>query len=374
MAEKKQVPEGKYDFTLLAVTLILVLIGIVMVFSSSWPQAAKKFNDGYYFFKKQLKFGILGLVLMILAMVLPYNLWKKPAFSRIIYIGSVATGFLIFTKYGVEKNHARRWVQMGALGFMPSDIIKLGSIMFMAYYLSGKKNLDRFFADLVPGLSIIALSCGLIFLQKDMSTTVTLGLALVAMLFIAGAKYSHLIFVGSAAIGLLFSSIYIFKAEGTGFRQERMKTFLNPFEYRDAGGMQLAQGLLAIASGGLFGVGLGQSRQKYFYIPEVHNDFIFAIVGEELGLVGSLSILFLFTILIHRGVTIASKTRDRYGRYLATGITALFAVQSLINIGVVTGLGPTTGIPLPLISYGGTSLVISMVSIGLLLSISKYGR
>lgn len=356
------------DFTLLLSTVLLVFIGIVMVFSSSWPDALYKMKDGYYFLKKQLVSSILGL--FILFFFMNFNYKKLGKMSLIIYILSLATGLLVYTSLGREYNGARRWVSLGFTTFMPSDLIKIGSIIFMATFLSVKKDdIKSFTKGVIPSLIIIGISCGMIFLQKDLSTSVTLGLTLLSMVFIAGMKLTHL--GGLVTIG----AFGIYKAiVGEKFRKMRTLAFRDPFAYKDNYGWQAVQSLYALGSGGLFGLGLGKSRQKFFYIPEPYNDFIFSIIGEELGFLGCLTVVMLFLLLIWRGIKIALNTDDLFGCFLASGIIALITIQTLIHIAVVTSSIPTTGIPLPFVSYGGTSLMLYMGSVGILLNISRHSE
>ncbi len=356
------------DFTLLLSTMLLVFIGIIMVFSSSWPDAIYKMEDGYHFLKKQLFASIIGLFALLFFMNFNYKNLKKMA--KFIFFIALGSGGLIFTPLGVEFNGARRWVDIGITTFMPSDLIKIGSIIFLAYYLSKRKtDVTNFAKGLLPCLLIIGVSCGLIILQDDLGTTITLGLTLISMLFIAGMRWSHLIVLG--AIG----GLGMYKAiSGEEFRAMRFKAFLDPFAYKDTFGWQPVQSLYALGSGGLFGLGLGKSRQKFFYIPEPYNDFIFSIIGEELGFLGSLTVMMLYLLLIWRGIKIALNTDDLFGCLLASGITALITIQTLIHIAVVTSSIPTTGIPLPLISFGGTSLILYMGSIGILLNISRHAE
>ncbi len=377
---KKRKHKNNMDFILLLVTLLLVFIGVVMVFSSSWPEGINEFNNQYYFFRKQLISAILGLIALYILSNINYRIYDKLALP--IFIISMLLGLAVIIKplgLGVEVNGATRWLSFAKIGipfqFMPSDVMKLAGIIYFASVLRKKRHINKFFNDLMPLLIIIGIPCGIIILQKDLSTTITVGATMMSMLFIAGIRAHHLLFMISSALTLVMFTII---GEKNKWRMARILSFTKPFEnMRDKNnttGWQLAQSLMALGSGGLFGTGLGKSRQKFFYLPEAHNDFIFAVIGEELGFVGVLSVIILIGILVSRGVRIAVKARDPFGRYLATGITALIAIQSLINLAVVTGLIPTTGIPLPFISYGGTSLMIYMASIGILLNISKYQR
>ncbi|KGG80567.1 stage V sporulation protein E [Caloranaerobacter azorensis H53214] len=354
------------DFTLMIVTILLVFIGIIMVFSSSYPEAYYKMKDGYFFLKKQMFFSALGLFAMIFFMNFDY--WRFQKLSKLIFLISIILGLLIFTPLGTEFHGARRWINLGFTTFQPSEAIKLGSIIYLASYLSRKKErIKYFFKGVVPALIIIGIACGLIIIQKDLSTSATLGLTLMIMLFIAGMKFLHLTFLASIGIG--GAVLAILKEE---FRVKRILAFLDPFKYKDTVGWQLVQSLYALGSGGIFGLGLGKSRQKFFYIPEPYNDFIFAIIGEELGFVGCVTVIILFLILIWRGIRIAINAKDLFGCLLASGIVALITVQSMIHIAVVTSSIPPTGIPLPFVSFGGTSLLIFMSAVGILLNISRY--
>lgn len=354
------------DFTLMIATILLVFIGIIMVFSSSWPDGFYKLNDGYYYLKKQLFASVVGLIAMLFLMNFDY--WKLNKFSKLIYAGAVFSGLLIFTPLGVEFNGARRWLNLGVTTVMPSDAIKLASVIFMASFLSKKKDeIKKFKSGLLPSLIIIGFSCGLIILQKDLSTSATLGMALIGLLFVAGMRISHLFVMGMLGIGGIVGAVI-----QEPFRMNRLLAFLDPFKYRDTIGWQVVQSLYALGSGGLFGLGLGKSRQKFFYIPEPYNDFIFAIIGEELGFLGSVTVIMLFLLIIWRGIRIALGTKDVFGCLLASGIVILITVQTLIHIAVVTSSMPPTGIPLPFVSYGGTSLMMYMAAVGILLNISRH--
>lgn len=356
------------DFTLMIAVILLVIIGIIMVFSSSWPEALYKYDDGYHFLKKQLISSGMGLVVMLLFMNFDY--WKLQKLSKLIFIASIIAGLLIFTPLGVEYNGARRWINLGFTTFMPSDAIKFGTIIYMADFLAKRKgDVKKFFKGFIPSLVIIGIACGLIILQKDLSTSATLGITLFALLFIGGGSIFQLSSLG--LIGVI-GGILAIKSEE--FRIKRVLAFLNPFapEVRDNYGWQAIQSLYALGSGGLFGLGLGKSRQKFFYIPEPYNDFIFSIIGEELGFLGGLTVIMLFLLIIWRGIRIALSTKDMFSCYLASGIVALITVQSLIHIAVSTSSMPTTGITLPFVSFGGTSLMMYMGAAGVLLNISRH--
>lgn len=354
------------DFILLLSIIMLVLIGIIMVFSASWPEAMSKQQDGYYFLKKHIRWVAIGFFGMFIATNFDYKKLKK--LSPYIFLLSLILGGLVFSPIGESFKGARRWVRLGPILFMPSDAIKFGSVLFFANFLTNKrKSINKFFQGTLPALIFISIACGIIIIQ-DLGTGVTLAITMMAMFFIAGMKITHMISLGGLGAILFYFAV---NNPDKPHRLRRITAFRDPFADKLDTGWQVVQSLYALGSGGVFGLGLGRSRQKFFYISEAYNDFIFAIIGEELGLVGSIFVILIILIVIWRGIIIASKVEDRFGCILATGITALIAVQSLIHIAVVTSSIPTTGITLPFISYGGTSLVMYMTLVGILLNISK---
>ncbi|HZK33091.1 MAG TPA: putative lipid II flippase FtsW [Tissierellaceae bacterium] len=358
------------DFTLLMVTMLLVFIGIIMVFSASWPEAMQKHNDSYHFLKKQAFSATLGLLGLIICMNINYKFWKK--YALLFFVLSLILGVLIFTPLGKEWKGARRWIDLGFITFMPSDFIKIGAIIYFSSFLANKKNkVSTFTQGTFPALIIIGLACAMIYIQKDLGTTITLAATLMSIFFVAGINLGHLILMVSGAGGLGYLAL---QGEENAYRMIRITIFRNPFADKLGAGYQAVQSLYALGSGGIFGLGLGKSRQKFFYMPESYNDFIFSIIGEELGFIGSLIVTLLFTTLIWRGIRIALSIEDRFGCYLATGITALITIQTLIHIAVVTSSIPTTGITLPFVSYGGTSLIVYMSAMGILLNISRHAK
>ncbi|KNF09922.1 stage V sporulation protein E [Gottschalkia purinilytica] len=362
------------DFTLMISVILLVFIGIIMVFSSSWPDGLYKMQDGYHFLKKQLVASILGLIAMIVFMNFDY--WKLGKLSKLIFFGATILCLLIFTPLGREYNGARRWVDLGVINFMPSDAMKLGSIIFLSAFLAKRKEkMQSFKEGFIPAMMVIGFSCGLIILQKDLGTSATLAFTLVIIFFIGGAKISHLSTVGiTGFIMLTLAILQPFTPAGERYRIKRVTTFLDPFADRVGSGWQVVQSLYALGSGGIFGLGLGKSRQKFFYIPEPYNDFIFSIIGEELGFIGCLTVMLLLLLVVWRGIKIALGAKDLFGCLLASGIVSLITIQALIHIAVVTSSMPATGIPLPFISYGGTSLMIYMAAAGVLLNISRHSQ
>lgn len=374
MPRKKLLVKREVDFTLLLATLLLVFIGIIMVFSSSWPEAMQKFDNGYYFLKRQMIFGLIGLFLMITLMNVDYKIYKK--FSFLIYLLGLGAGALLFTSLGSNIKGATRWVKIGSLTFMPSDLIKMGSIIFFSSFLANKKeDTGTLRQGTIPALMIIGISTGAIYIQRDLGTTITLAGTMMAMFFVSGMKVTHLVSLmtmGIVGVYVIFQKAMQNPKSKNAYRLRRIISFKDPFADKQGDGWQAVQSLYALGSGGLFGLGLGKSRQKFFYIPEPYNDFIFSIIGEELGFLGAFIVILLYLLLIWRGVRIALAAKDSFGCYLATGITALVGIQSLIHIAVVTSSIPTTGITLPFISYGGTSLMIYMSAIGILLNISRH--
>ncbi len=365
---KKEIKKA-VDFTLFLSITILVIIGIIMVFSASWPEAMMKYNNGYYFLKKQLISSFLGFVVLLSFMNFDYKHYEKLAFP--IYMISIILGLLVFTPLGEEIKGARRWLDIGFMTIMPSDIIKIGSIIFFAKFLTNKRDkINTLSQGTIPALIYIGISCGVIIVE-DLGTAVTLAGTMMAMFFVGGMNLLHLIPLGAGAGGLLW---YAVNDPDNPHRIRRITAFMDPFADKLDTGWQVVQSLYALGSGGLFGLGLGKSRQKFFYISESYNDFIFSIIGEELGFLGTMFVVLLFMVVIWRGIIIALNIEDMFGCFLATGITALIAIQSLIHIAVVTSSIPTTGITLPFVSYGGTSLIIYMAAVGILLNISRHAN
>lgn len=367
---KSKLRKHEPDFYILISTIMLVFIGVIMVYSASSPKALQEFGDPLHFFKRQLAWAVLGLFAMIIIMNIDYHIWKKHATA--VYIFTIILGLLIFTPLGIELKGARRWINIGFTTFMPSDAIKLGSIIFYAAFLENKKDkVSKLIDGLVPAFLLIGLSTGLVYLQKDLSTSITVAGTMLSMYFIAGMPYYVLIISAGLAAILFKVAVY---SEGNEYRLERIKSFRDPFADKLGDGYQIVQSLYALGSGGLFGVGLGKSKQKFFYIPEAYNDFIFSIIGEELGLVGTTFILSLYAIIIFRAFHVARNSNDKFALFVASGIGSLIAIQALMNIAVVTSSIPPTGINLPFVSSGGTSLIFYLVSIGILLNISRYTK
>ena len=375
---KKTVPNfinNQFDFILFVIIIILLSLGIVMVLSASAPSAIAESGNSYSYVIKQLKAAILGIILMLIISKIDYRIYKK--FYKAIYWISVLILLLVLIPgLGSSSNGATRWIDLKFIQFQPSELTKIGLIVFYAGYLADHKSeLKSFWKGFVkPLIYILPPIAILYFVQNHLSASVVIGAVTCVMMIMAGCRLLYFVIAG--LIGALVMTVGIIALQATGkggFRIKRIMSFMDPWADATEVGWQAVQGLYAIGSGGLFGVGLGESKQKYLYIPEPHNDFIFSILAEELGFVGCVIVILLFAIFIWRGILIAIKSPDMFGSLLATGITTLIGVQVIINIGVVTSLIPNTGMPLPFFSYGGTALLILLCSCGVLLNISRAG-
>jgi cell division protein FtsW len=357
------------DFILVILTLLLLTIGLIMVYSASAVWATYKFDDSFFFAKRQLLFAGVGVIAMFFLMNVDYWTWRTWA-KMLIIVCFVLLLAVLVPGIGMERNGSRSWIGVGAFSIQPSEFMKLAMIAFLAKFLSeNQKKITSFKKGLFPSLGFVFMAFALIMLQPDLGTgTVMVGTCIV-MIFVAGARIGHF-----AVLGLLGVAGFIALVLSAPYRIKRITSFLNPWEDPLGSGFQIIQSLYAIGPGGLFGLGLGQSRQKFFYLPEPQTDFIFAILAEELGFIGGSLIILLFGLLLWRGVRIALGAPDLYGSFLAIGIITMVAIQVMINVGVVTGLMPVTGITLPFLSYGGSSLTLMLMAVGVLLNISRYAR
>lgn len=363
------------DLPLLIVVLMLVALGLVMVLSASSPSALAESGDSYAYFKKQAFAAFLGLIAMAILSKFNYDIYKK--FYKAIYVLSVLILFMVLIpKIGVESNGARRWINLG-MQIQPSEITKIGLIIWVAgYYSDPKNNLNGFWNScLKPIVAVLIPIAVLYFVQNHLSAGIVIAMVTAIMIVMSGCQLKYIGYLVGAGIGGL-AIIFPFiqgKLAG-GFRSDRIEAWLDPWKNPTGTSYQTIQGLYAIGSGGLFGVGLGESKQKYLYIPEAHNDFIFAIIAEELGFIGCTVVLALFATLIIRGIVIAIRAKDTFGSLIAIGITSLIAIQVILNIAVVTNTIPNTGISLPFLSYGGSSILILLSSMGVLLNISRSAK
>lgn len=366
------------DFILLVIIILLLALGIIMVLSASAPSALSETGNSYTYVTKQAIFAVLGFGVMFFFSKFDYRIFKK--FYWVIYWASVGILLLVLIPgLGSSANGATRWINLGFTQFQPSELTKVGMIIFYAGYLSDHKNELRDFKKgfIKPLLYLMPPVLIALFIQNHLSVGLVMGMITVIMMIMAGCRMAHFVFSGLTAAGLgggAFALYMLTKGQSAGaesFRLDRILNFMDPWQDPTGTGWQTIQSLYAIGSGGLFGVGLGESKQKYLYIPEPQNDFIFSILAEELGFVGCSIVIILFALFIWRGILIAMKAPDMFSSLLATGITTLVMVQVVINIGVVTNSIPNTGMPLPFFSAGGTALVILMGMCGILLNISK---
>ena len=359
--------KNRFDFILLIVILALVGIGIVMVYSTSAIIAGDRFGDPYFFLKRQALYAGVGFVLMILMMFFPYPILKRFAYP--IFILSIL--FLIavlIPGIGHRAGGSMRWLKTQAFSFQPSEFAKLGLIIFLAYFLTKKEEKIRSFSfGFLPTVVLSGLVIGLVVREPDFGAALFLTAMVFLLLFVSGAR---VIYIAGACL-LAIPVVYYFMMN-VGYRYRRLMSFIRPWEDPTGTSFQIIQSFLSFGSGGLFGLGLGEGRQKLFFLPAPHTDFIFSVIGEELGLVGAMVVVLLFLILTLRGIHIGLSLEDRFGAYLALGITLMISLQAVINMGVVLGLLPTKGLTLPLVSYGGTSLVTNLVGVGILLHLSTH--
>ncbi len=359
-----------FDFLLFITVLILLSLGLIMVFSASAPTAEKEFGNIYHYINRQLVFAALGMAAMLLAANYDYHKIGRKTVWGLLIASIVLLILVLIPGIGSQSNGSWRWIIIAGFRFQPSELAKLALILFFSYSLSRrKKPLDTFFGDLLPYLFVLGIIAALLLLETHLSATIIMISISMLILFAAGAKIRHFLALIVPVAGLIVAVIAF-----TDYMTPRINSWLNPWSDPRGDGYQTIQSLYAIGSGGLFGRGLGQSMQKFLYVPEPHNDYIFPILAEELGFVGAVSVLLLFMIFIWRGIKIAVHAPDTYGCLIATGVTSLIAVQSLFNVAVVTNSVPPTGVSLPFFSAGGTALILFMAEVGILLNVSRYSR
>ena len=340
-----------------------------MVLSASSVSAFDRFGSSFLFFNRQAAYAVVGALFLRVAMRMRYQAWQRLSVPFLVVTGALLVVVLL-PGIGTVAGGSARWLSLGPVTVQPSEIAKLALVVFGATLLTRRlKHVHEPRAVLIPLAVVVAGVGGLILLQPDMGTAVILLASAFSLAFAAGARLRHLAAAAGAAAALGFAAIYT-----EAYRWARFVSFLNPWGDPQGDGYQTIQSLIGLGSGGLFGVGLGASRQKWLYVPNAHTDFIYSIIGEELGLLGALLVLGLFATLVYAGVRIALRAPDTFGRLLATGITAWLGLQAVINLGAVTGLLPITGVPLPFVSFGGSSLVVSMAAVGVLASIGRAGR
>jgi cell division protein FtsW len=356
----------KIDRVLFTATLLLICVSVVMVYSASAVVALERFQQPYLFLTKQALWSVLGLAVLVVAMRVDYRTYRNEAFIWCL-LGIVFL-MLVAVLFSAPVNGTRRWFGIGGLGVQPSELAKIACVFFTALMLERRMHrIDDLSYSLMPIGLIIGLVVALILLQPDFGTSISLALVVAVMVFAAGLHYRY--FVGLALVAL--PAIYLVLVAAP-YRRRRLLAFWDPWADPLGDGFQIIQSLVAVGTGGVFGRGLMGGVQKLFYLPEPHTDFIYAVIGEELGLIGATAILLCFCVIAWRGLRIAARADDTFGSFVALGLTTMIAAQAFVNISVVLGLMPTKGIPLPLVSFGGSSLLINLLGMGVLLNISQH--
>jgi cell division protein FtsW len=361
----KRVSVDRWLFT---VTMLLVFVGLVMVFSASAVMARERFGSEYAFLSKQLVWAVAGLIAMVIAMRVDYRRYKHPAF---VFSLMGLTTLLLISVFFLDGSHnTHRWIHAGGFSLQPSELAKPVLIVFLAYFLESRtKAMDDVRNTLLPAAAPVLVFLSLIVLQPDLGTAIACAGIAACVLYVAGMRMRYFAYAFGASLVPLYLLIF-----HVSWRRDRVLAFVNPYADRQKAGFHIIQSLIAVGTGGLTGMGLMEGKQKLFYLPEPHTDFIFAVTAEELGLAGSLFVVALFAIFLWRGMRASWLTEDTFGRYLAVGITSMVVLQALINISVVLGMIPTKGIPLPLVSYGGSSLFVTLACVGVLLNITKQAE
>ncbi|SES14119.1 putative lipid II flippase FtsW [Salisediminibacterium halotolerans] len=362
-SEKRKLYIDRYLLTAIAV---LSIFGLIMIYSASYVRGYEQFGNMTHFFDRQLMWLFLSTLMLIFFMFFPYRHYSK--MIKFILIGSFAMLVLVLMPgIGYEVNHATRWVTVGGFQIQPSEFVKISMIIYIAYVYSRKQAyIDKFVSGLLPPLIIVVLMFALILMQPDLGTATSIVLVAGMLAFCSGARFFHIFSLG----GLAGYAIYHY-ATSAPYRMNRITGHMNPFEMEADHGFQLVQSYIAIAHGGMSGAGIGQSVQKLFYLPEAHTDFILAIVSEELGVIGIGFVFLLISVIIFRGILVGMRCRDAFGSLLAYGIVFQLAIQIVFNAGAVNGLLPITGIPFPFLSYGGSSIMVTFISMGILINISR---
>ncbi len=353
------------DRLLFIVTLLLVFVGLVMVFSASAVMAKERYHSGYFFLLRQMGWAVTGLLAMLAGMRIDYKRLKHPA---VVFSLLGVTTLMLISVFFLDRAHnTHRWMHFGGFSFQPAELAKPVLILFLAFFLENRtKSMGDWRSTFIPASLPTLVFVGLIVFQPDLGTAIACAAITVCILFVAGLDIKFLAygFLGSL-LPLYFLIFHV------AYRRDRILAFLDPYSDPQGRGFHIIQSLIAVSTGGLTGIGLMEGKEKLFYLPEPHTDFIFSVLGEELGLVGCLCVVLLFATFLWRGIRTALGIQDRFGRFLAVGITSMVVVQAFINMSVVLGLLPTKGIPLPLISYGGSSLFITLGCVGILLNITK---
>ena len=352
--------------SIFSIVAVLVGVGIVMIYSASAIYAYSNMHDSLYFLKRHLIYLAAGLVLMFIAMSVDLKRIKE--LSKPMMLVSILLLVLVLVPHiSKEISGAKRWFKLGPVNFQPSEFAKIAILIYMADFIARKKELVKsFMRGYVPAMLILGTTVGLILLEPDLGTSVTISVITIMMLYVSGLRVSYIIASLLASLPLMYALLF-----RVPFRKRRIMIFLNPWADKRGTGFQIIQSFIALGSGGLLGVGLGQSRQKLFYLPASHTDFIFSIIGEELGFIGTASVVILFILFVWEGMKVAMRTSGLFEKMLSFGIVSMIALEAIINIGVTAGALPTKGLPLPFISYGGSGLIFHLAAVGLLLNAAK---
>ncbi len=366
MNKQQKIKKGGVDIPFLTIMLIMLVFGLIMVFSASAPSAFYREGDKLYYIRRQILWTALGFAAMFGAMHVHYKLVKRFA---TIMCGAAFVLLLLVLLIGSTGGGAQRWLAIGPIRFQPSEFAKFALVFYFAKRISEKpkNHMQNFWNGLMPYLLILGAFAGVMLLQDHLSGAVIILISSMMVIIAGGARMYHIFLMGGAAFAVVIPAAFL-----ESYRLKRLVAFLDPFADKLGDGYQIVQGLYAIASGGLFGLGLGQSRQKFLYIPEAHNDYIYAIICEELGFFGAIIVAVLFALLITRGIYIAMRAPDTFSRLTVFGIISIIGLQYLVNVGVVTASIPNTGMQLPFFSAGGSSLIFIMAAMGVVLNVSRY--
>jgi cell division protein FtsW len=358
----------KSDHVLFIATILLVALSVVMVYSASAPVALQRYGQASFFVVRQVMWAALGLPMLWFLMKMDYRTYREPVFIWCCL--GVATLALVAVLFSAPVNNARRWFGMAGIGVQPSEFAKLAAIIFIAAILERRMHrIDEVTYSLLPIGIVVTTLVGLVLLEPDFGTSMSLILIAAAMVFAAGLNYRYIVGALLAAL----PTVYIILM-GASYRRRRLLAFLNPWDDPLGDGFQIIQSLIAVGTGGVWGRGLMNGVQKLFYLPEPHTDFIYSVISEELGLVGATAVILCFSIITWRGMRAALRAPDSFGAFLAVGLTTMIAVQALVNISVVLGLMPTKGMPLPFVSAGGSSLLVNLMGMGILLNVSQHAH
>ncbi len=359
---------GEYfDYSLLFITIFMMGFGLVMLYSASSYEASMEFGDSKYYVISQIKAAVIGVILMVVVIKFDYHIFKKPLVALAAYFGSILMAMMVLTPIGVSANGASRWISLAGFSIQVCEVVKIGVIVFMAFVIEKKakklKNIGTFLLCMV----FIGISAGVIALiTKDLSSSIIVAGIGVVMLFVACPRISYFIIMIGAGVAAVAGAIMI-----EPFRFERIRVWLNPEKFADEGGFQVLQSLYSLGSGGLFGKGLGNGIQKLGYVPEAQNDMIFTVICEELGVIGGIAVILMFIFMIWRFMIVANNAPDLFGSMLVVGVMAHISIQTVMNIAVVTNSMPNTGVTLPFMSYGGSSILCLLIEIGIVLTVSK---